>query len=135
MGKQHNDFIPAKDGLDNTGTQGYDSLSDDAYTGTLKPIEHAEPNDSNEIPLTIEESGARGEKIIFDLVIKEKLAHVIVTTDGLNYHLNLDGEDIGRICKNDDGSIDHYPQPKGAHLDTENYIKPIEAKLKTMHKL
>jgi hypothetical protein len=25
-----------KDGLDNTGTQGYDSLSDDGYTGSSK---------------------------------------------------------------------------------------------------
>lgn len=33
-----------KDGLDNTGTQGYDSLSDDGYTGSSpKPAEH--PND------------------------------------------------------------------------------------------
>lgn len=36
--------VSPKDGLDNTGTQGYDSLSDDAYTGSsTKPDEH--PND------------------------------------------------------------------------------------------
>ena len=47
MGKQHDhdDQVPPRDGLDNTGTQGYDSLSDDAFTGSSKkPAEH--PGDS-----------------------------------------------------------------------------------------
>jgi hypothetical protein len=38
--------ISPRDGLDNTGTQGYDSLSDDAYTGSsAKPDEH--PDDES----------------------------------------------------------------------------------------
>lgn len=38
--------VAPRDGLDNTGTQGYDSLSDDAFTGSSKkPAEH--PNDSD----------------------------------------------------------------------------------------
>lgn len=42
--KQNTDSVKPRDGLDNTGTQGYDSLSDDAYTGnSTKPLEH--PND------------------------------------------------------------------------------------------
>lgn len=38
MGKQHENDprITPRDGLDNTGTQGYDSLSDDAFTGSSK---------------------------------------------------------------------------------------------------
>jgi hypothetical protein len=33
--------VPPRDGLDNTGTQGYDSLTDDAFTGSSKkPLEH-----------------------------------------------------------------------------------------------
>lgn len=36
--------VKPRDGFDNTGTQGYDSLSDDAFTGSSKkPLEH--PND------------------------------------------------------------------------------------------
>ena len=35
------DTVPPRDGLDNTGTQGYDSLSDDAFTGSSKkPAQH-----------------------------------------------------------------------------------------------
>ena len=50
MGKQHdhNDQVPPRDGLDNTGTQGYDSLSDDAFTGSSKkPAEHRGDNESH----------------------------------------------------------------------------------------
>lgn len=37
--------VTPRDGLDNTGTQGYDSLTDDAFTGSSKkPAEH--PNDT-----------------------------------------------------------------------------------------
>jgi hypothetical protein len=48
MAKKHDiytDPVTPRDGLDNTGTQGYDSLSDDAFSGTsTKPQDH--PNDS-----------------------------------------------------------------------------------------
>lgn len=38
--------VAPRDGLDNTGTQGYDSLSDDAFTGSSKKsAKH--PNDSD----------------------------------------------------------------------------------------
>jgi hypothetical protein len=37
-----------KDGLDNTGTQGYDSLSDDGYTGSSsKPAENPDDEESH----------------------------------------------------------------------------------------
>lgn len=37
-----------RDGLDNTGTQGKDSLSDDAYTGSSKkPDEHPDDTESH----------------------------------------------------------------------------------------
>jgi hypothetical protein len=40
--------VSPRDGKDNTGTQGYDSLSDDAYTGTSdKPDEHPEDHESH----------------------------------------------------------------------------------------
>lgn len=36
-----------KDGLDNTGTQGYDSLTDDAFTGSSKkPQQHPNEEES-----------------------------------------------------------------------------------------
>lgn len=39
--------IGPKDGLDNTGTQGYDSLTDDGYTGSSeKPSENPEEEES-----------------------------------------------------------------------------------------
>jgi hypothetical protein len=41
------DTVPPRDGLDNTGTQGYDSLTDDAFTGTSKkPLEHPGEHES-----------------------------------------------------------------------------------------
>ncbi|MES2828131.1 MAG: hypothetical protein V4687_08250 [Bacteroidota bacterium] len=40
--------ISPRDGLDNTGTQGYDSLSDDGYSGSSpKPAEHPEDDESH----------------------------------------------------------------------------------------
>lgn len=79
--------------------------------------------------IVINENEMRGDKIIFDVLIKEKLAHVIVIRDGVDYHINLDGEDLGFYTKKDDGAIDRSPQPKGAHLDLEAYFKPIEQKV------
>ena len=39
--------IGPKDGLDNTGTQGYDSLSDDGYTGSSeKPAQNPDEEQS-----------------------------------------------------------------------------------------
>lgn len=87
-----------------------------------------------ETPIVIKESDIKGEKIIFDIIIKQKLAHVIVIKDGQRYHINLDGEDIGSFCKEDDGKINRYEQPKGAHADVEEYFKPIEAKLDELNK-
>lgn len=41
--------VSPRDGLDNTGTQGYDSLSDDAYTGSSdKPEETPDDDDDDE---------------------------------------------------------------------------------------
>ncbi|HMI01254.1 MAG TPA: hypothetical protein VK541_02155 [Pedobacter sp.] len=40
--------VGPKDGLDNTGTQGYDSLSDDGYTGSSKkPEENPDDEESH----------------------------------------------------------------------------------------
>ena len=40
--------VGPKDGFDNTGTQGYDSLSDDAYAGSsTKPDENPDDNESH----------------------------------------------------------------------------------------
>lgn len=40
--------VSPRDGLDNTGTQGYDSLSDDAYVGSSeKPEEHPDDDESH----------------------------------------------------------------------------------------
>lgn len=51
MGKQHDKTdqqVSPRDGLDNTGTQGYDSLSDDAFTGSSeKPKENPEDHESH----------------------------------------------------------------------------------------
>ena len=87
-----------------------------------------------EIPVTIKESKIKGEKIIFDIPIKEKLAHVIIIKNEQQYHINLDGEDLGSFTKDNNGKIKRYEQPKGAHLDDENYVKPIEEKLKELNK-
>jgi hypothetical protein len=85
-------------------------------------------------PNRFSESDIKGEKIIFDIPIKEKLAHVIVRNEGNHYHINLDAEDLGYFIKDEDGTIHRYPQPKGAHLDPESYFKPIEAKLEELNK-
>lgn len=79
--------------------------------------------------IVINENEMRGDKLIFDILIKEKLAHIIVIRDGANYHINLDGEDLGYYTKKDNETINRYPQPKGAHLDLEAYFKPIEQKV------
>ncbi|RYG14457.1 MAG: hypothetical protein EOO07_16795 [Chitinophagaceae bacterium] len=50
MGKQHDNEnqVPPRDGLDNTGTQGYDSLSDDAFTGSSqKPAQNPGDDESH----------------------------------------------------------------------------------------
>lgn len=49
MSKKQNttDQVSPRDGLDNTGTQGYDSLTDDAFTGSSKkPLEHPHEHES-----------------------------------------------------------------------------------------
>ena len=84
--------------------------------------------------IVINENEMRGDKIIFDILIKEKLAHLIVIRDGKDYHINLDGEDLGYFSKKDKETINRYPQPKGAHLDYEHYFKPIEAKIEELEK-
>lgn len=124
-----------QDGLDNTGTQGYDSLSDDAYTGAVKPVEPKSNDPDNQIPITISSPANEGEKIIFDLLINEKLAHAIVIKNERNFHLNLDGEDVGRFEINEEGKIKRFPQSKGASTDDNVYFSPIEDKLKALDKL
>jgi hypothetical protein len=90
--------------------------------------------DKIEIPVTIKESEIDGEKIIFDMLIKEKLAHVIVVKEADKYHINLDGEDLGYFCREEDGSVHRYTQPKGAESDVDGYFKLIEAKLEELRK-
>lgn len=124
----------AKDGLDNTGTQGYDSLNDDAYTGKIKAAEPNSNDPDKQIPFTIKTPEIKGEKIIFDLPINGKLAHAIVIKNGQYFHINLDGEDVGRFEITLDGGIKRFPQPKGASTDDDTYFSPIEAKLKALQK-
>lgn len=125
----------AKDGLDNTGTQGYDSLSDDTYTGKVKPIVQGANDPDQQIPVTINSPEIKGEKMVFDLLINEKLAHVIVIKSDSNFHINLDGEDVGRFEVEEGGKIKRYPQPRGASTDDDVYFTPIEEKLKALNKL
>jgi hypothetical protein len=87
-----------------------------------------------ETPIAIQESDIKGEKIIFDIPIKQKLAHVIVIKDSQYYHINLDGEDLGSFCKDNNGEIQRFEQPKGAHLDDDEYFKPIKEKLDELNK-
>lgn len=133
--QKNTDQSSPKDGLDNTGTQGYDSLSDDAYTGVIKTVEPIGNDPDKQIPVTITSPETKGEKLIFDLLINEKLAHAIVIKDGTNFHINLDGEDVGRFEAAADGKIKRFPQSKGASNDYDAYFGPIEAKLKALHQL
>ena len=125
----------ARDGLDNTGTQGLDSLSDDAYTGAVITTEPSSNSSDQHTPITISSPDDEGEKIIVDVLINEKLAHVIVTKNGQNFHINLDGKDIGSFELDNDGKIKRFPQPSSAHIDNDVYFGPIEEKLKELHKL
>ncbi|MNK60636.1 hypothetical protein D3C87_797750 [compost metagenome] len=125
----------ARDGLDNTGTQGNDSLSDDAYTGAVITAEPSSNDSDQHTPITISSPPHEGEKIIFDVLINEKLAHVVVIQDGSHFHINLDGKDIGRIELNEHGKIKRFPQPKSANIDDDIYFDPIEEKLKALNKL
>lgn len=124
-----------KDGLDNTGTQGYDSLKDDAYTGKVKTTVATSNDPDLQIPVTINSPQLEGEKMIFDVLINQKLAHVIVRKNGQNFHINIDGEDVGRFELAEDGKIERFPQPRGARTDDDVYFGPIEEKLKDLGRL
>ncbi|WP_199118062.1 hypothetical protein [Pedobacter sp. ASV28] len=124
-----------QDGLDNTGTQGYDSLSDDAYTGSVKTAQQTSNDPNKQTPITISSPPNEGEKIIFDVLINEKLAHVIVTKNGSCFHINLDGKDKGRFELYENGKIKRFPQPKSDSIDDDIYFGPIEGKLKALNKL
>jgi hypothetical protein len=124
-----------QDGLDNTGTQDYDSLSDDAYKGSVIKTELNSDDTSQQAPITISSAPNEGEKIIVDVLINEKLAHVIVTKNRSQFHINLDGKDLGRFELNDEGKIKRFPQPSSAHIDDDVYFAPIEEKLNALNKL
>lgn len=122
----------ARDGLDNTGTQGYDSLSDDAYTGAVIATGPSSNDPDQHTPITISSAADEGEKIIVDVLIKGKLAHVIVIKNGLSFHVNLDGKDIGRFELDGDGRIKRFPQPSSADIADDVYFDPIEEKLREL---
>lgn len=124
-----------KDGLDNTGTQGYDTLSDDAYTGEVKATVQTSNDPELQIHVTISSPEQEGEKIIFDLLINQKLAHIIVRKNGSNFHINIDGEDVGRFETDEDGDINRFPQPRGARTDDDVYFSPVEEKLKELGRI
>ncbi|MES2448872.1 MAG: hypothetical protein V4546_16935 [Bacteroidota bacterium] len=132
---KHTAQTSPKDGLDNTGTQGYDTLSDDAYTGKVKTTVETSNNPDQQIPVTINSPEMEGEKIIFDLLINQKLAHIIVRKNGINFHINIDGEDVGRFEIENHGKINRFPQPRGARTDDDVYFSPVEEKLKALGKL
>ncbi|SOD15150.1 hypothetical protein [Pedobacter xixiisoli] len=125
----------ARDGLDNTGTQGNDSLSDDAYKGAVIITEPSSNDPHKQTPITISSPPHKGEKIILDVLINEKLAHVIVIQNGSSFHINLDGKDKGRLELAEDGKIKRFPQPKSDSIDNDIYFDPIEEKLKALNKL
>lgn len=85
-------------------------------------------------PAVIDGGNHRGEQIIFDIVIREKLAHVIVIKESSKYHINLDGEDLGSFSKDEDGKIHRDQQPKGAIQKPMDYFKAIEEKLEAIGK-
>jgi hypothetical protein len=124
-----------KDGLDNTGTQGYDTLSDDAYTGAVKTTFEKSNDPDLQIPVTINSPELEGEKIIFDVLINQKLAHVIVRKNLQNFHINIDGEDVGRFELTEADKIERFPQPRGARTDDDVYFAPVEEKLKDMGRI
>ena len=124
-----------QDGLDNTGTQGYDSLNDDAYIGSINTAEPSGNQPDKRTPITISSPTNEGEKIIVDVLINEKLAHVIVTKNGSCFHINLDGKDIGQFELAKDGKISRFSQPSSANIDDDIYFGPIEEKLKALNKL
>lgn len=124
-----------QDGLDNTGTQGYDSLSDDAYTGNVITTEPSINPSDQHTPITISSPADEGEKIIIDVLINNKLAHVVVTKNELGFHINLDGKDIGHFEQDEGGKIKRFPQPSSANIAHDVYFDPIEAKLKELNKL
>ena len=124
-----------QDGLDNTGTQGYDTLSDDAYTGKVKTTVATSNDPDLQIPVTINSPELEGEKIIFDVLINQKLAHVIVRKNLQNFHINIDGEDVGRFELTEDGKIERFPQPRGARTDDDVYFAPVEEKLKELGRI
>ena len=85
-------------------------------------------------PETVKANPIKGEKIIFDILVKEKMAHIIVIKDNPNYHVNFDGEDIGYFSKDNDGKIERFSRHKGSHHDDEHYFKPVEEKLQELGK-
>lgn len=88
----------------------------------------------NTQPPVIRGGNPQGEKIIFDIIIKEKLAHIVVVKEGTSYHINVDGEDLGSFFIEETGKIERFKQPKGAISDPDEYFKVIEEKLKAMGK-
>lgn len=90
--------------------------------------------DKKNTPFTIKENSLIGEKIIFDIIIKQKLAHVIVIKANQHYHINLNGEDLGSFTKSENGSIERFGQHRGASNNYKDYFKPVEAKLEALNK-
>jgi hypothetical protein len=86
-----------------------------------------------EMPDRFQESDIKGEKIIFDILIKEKLAHVIVIKDDQRYHVNVNAEDLGYFIKQGD-EIQRFTQPRGAADDVEDYFQAVEEKLQALNK-
>lgn len=125
----------SKDGLDNTGTQGYDSLRDDAYTGVTITTSPSINGPDQHAPINISSPGDEGEKIIVDVLINNKLAHVVVTKRALRFYINLDGKDIGSFELQGDGKIKRFPQPSSARIDDDVYFVPVEEKLRELNKL
>jgi hypothetical protein len=132
---KHTEQTSPKDGLDNTGTQGYDSLKDDAYTGAINTTFEKSNDPDLQIPVTINSPQLEGEKMIFDVLINQKLAHVIVRQNQHNFHINIDGEDVGRFEVSEAGKIERFPQPRGARTDDDVYFTPIEEKLKELGRI
>jgi hypothetical protein len=91
-------------------------------------------NQKMNTPATVVSSDIVGEKIIFDILINEKLAHVLVVKGLDRYHINVDGEDLGEVWKSTDDKTYHWENFKQTDHFYTKFFEPIEQKLDELHK-
>ena len=92
------------------------------------------PNNKINTPATVVSNNIVGEKIIFDILINEKLAHILIIKSQNRYHINVDGEDLGEVWKSTDGKNYHWENFKQTDHFYTKFFEPIEQKLDELHK-